>query len=65
MPIDLVSTCYGTNCKHRPVWKVRLADSGQGGWLGACGKHLAWVSTGLTAGEAGVLDLVRVLTDER
>lgn len=60
---NLAATCYGTNCHVRPTWKLRVTTEGV--WLGACGRHLAWVATDLTGGEHGVLDLVRIRCDER
>lgn len=60
---NLVATCYGTSCPVSPSWKVRLPNEGV--WLGACGRHLAWVATDLTGGEQAALDLVRIRTDEK
>jgi hypothetical protein len=64
----LDADCYATLCTTRPTWRVRKAiteeDTNAGVWLGACTRHLNWVSDDITAGEQCALDLERILTKE-
>jgi len=61
---NLDRECYGTLCKVAPTWRARLSptpeDETGGTWLGACGRHLAWVCDQISDGENVDLDVERI-----